>query len=589
MSDHLPVIELDNVTKTFDVYRSPRARVLATLGLPTSKNSRDEFVAVRNVSFSVRPGERVGLVGRNGAGKSTVLKMVAGLLRPTTGTMTVRGKVQALLELGTGFHPEFTGRQNVFASLAYQGVAGREARRAFDDVLDFSELDEFIDRPVKTYSAGMYARLAFATATAVRPEVLIVDEILGAGDAYFALKSSQRMLKLTSDGTTVLFVSHDISSVQLMCDRAIWIDRGTMLMDGLPHDVSRAYSASIRRQAEMRLRAENLRLLRGHIEALGDTDEAEPLIWRLIGEEGKAPQSAVKIHQIRASVGGLELDPLVIGGARDNDQSEQLHLLTAPSFMNWGPPKVDANGRTYREVGDFGGVYLHAPFALRRQQMVSSSIAVEVEHGPVPPASRLLLQQHTQDGYRTVGVIEPGPAGTVISAMLEESEVAAALIEEALFDEDARYGSDPRAITAVQFTGADQDPRYVFETGEALDVHIDWGFQERNLPTAPVFVVCIYGLDGRCAAQVWSSTLPSCPTQGSIRARLEPLRVGRGDYLVSVGIFDGLSDDDPSAGDPVCVLDRSFKIKVISAPGHRIERGMTLQDVSWGAPVSTDV
>jgi lipopolysaccharide transport system ATP-binding protein len=104
-----------------------------------------------------------------------------------------------------------------------------------------------------------------------------------------------------------------------------------------------------------------------------------------------------------------------------------------------------------------------------------------------------------------------------------------------------------------------------------------------------VFVVCIYGLDGRCAAQVWSSTLPSCPTQGSIRARLEPLRVGRGDYLVSVGIFDGLSDDDPSAGDPVCVLDRSFKIKVISAPGHRIERGMTLQDVSWGAPVSTDV
>jgi lipopolysaccharide transport system ATP-binding protein len=581
------VIELKDVTKTFDVYRTPRARVMATLGLPIRANARDEFVAVRNVSFEIQPGERVGLVGRNGAGKSTVLKMVAGLLRPTSGTMEVRGNVQALLELGTGFHPEFTGRQNVYASLAYQGVAGREARRAFDDVLDFSELDEFIDRPVKTYSAGMYARLAFATATAVRPEVLIVDEILGAGDAYFALKSSQRMLKLTSDGTTVLFVSHDISSVQMMCDRAIWIDRGSMLMDGPPHEVSRAYSASIRRQAEMRLRAENLNLLRGQVEALGSVADGEPLVWRLIGDEGKPPEAAVRILRILASVDGIDLDPLDVGGARDNDQSEQLHLLTAPEFMNWGPPKSDANGNTYRDVGDFGGVYIHAPFALRRRSVSNSTAKVTVEHGPVPPGGRLLLQQHTHDGYRTVAVIEPGPAGSVSSEQLREAEVATALVEEALFDEDARYGSDPRAITAVQFTGLDLEPRYVYEAGEPMEVHIDWSFQAGRTPTAPVFVVCVYGLDGRCVTQVWSRPLPACPTQGSIRARLEPVRFGRGDYLVSVGIFDGLSDDDPGADEPICVLDRSFKIKVIVPPGHRIERGMTLQDASWGEPVVT--
>lgn len=581
MFDMRPVIELKDVSKVFEMFRTPRARVRSLLGLPVRKRNREEFVAVSGVDFSVRPGERVGLVGRNGAGKSTILKMVAGLLRPTTGSVTVNGDVQALLELGTGFHPEFSGRQNVFASLAYQGVSGREARRAFQDVLDFTELEGFIDRPVKTYSAGMYARLAFATATAVRPEVLIVDEILGAGDAYFAQKSSQRMIDLTSYGTTVLFVSHDISSVQLMCDRAIWIDRGEVVMDGLPHEISKAYSASIRRQAEIRLKAENLRILRGQAEALGGRGEDKSTIWRLIAEGDGAPTGKVPIYQIDAAIDGVELDPLVVGGTRDNDQGERLHLLTAAEFMNWGPAKTDSRGRAYREFGDFGGVYLHAPFVVTNESGLERSTTVTVHHGPVPRGSRLLLQQHSEDGYQTLGAIEPGPEGSVSSESIAEEEVAEAIVEEALLDEDVRYGSQPSAITSVRFVGADGDSRFVFESSGLLRVEIDWRYTDKP-PRAAVFVVCLYGLDGRCAAQVWSDPFYSCPIAGSIQATFNPLRVGPNDYLVSVGVFDGLSDAHPDADDLVCVLDRAFRIKVVRPVEHRVDRGETLQDVAWG-------
>lgn len=572
------MIELKGVTKGFEVFSSPRARLLASLRLPIGGATRQEFVAVQDISFTVNPGERVGLVGRNGAGKSTLLKMVAGLLRPTAGELTVRGQVQALLELGTGFHPEFTGRENVYASLAYQGVAGTSADRAFDDVLDFSELDEFIERPVKTYSAGMYARLAFATATAVRPEVLIVDEILGAGDAYFAQKSSQRMATLTGEGTTLLFVSHDISAVQMMCDRAIWIDRGRVVADGPPHEVSRKYAASIRRQAEMRLKAENFKLLRAQVESFDGAEGSEPLVCRFIGADGAAP-SRLRIRSIGALTGdGVDLEPLVVGSARDNDVDEPIHLLTATGFMNWSEQLRDGRG-PYREIGDFGGVYAHAPFSLKRRHGTIAGhsvdeVTIEVVHDGTPQAE-ILVQQHTADGYRTIATIGPGSPPATRGRLVAESAVASALVEEALFDIDARYGSDPSAVRAVRFSGDDGVPRFVFDMGEAMNIEIDLDLSDEV--TTPVAVVAMYSMDGRCASQVWSPRMPGFAGGATITARFDPLRVGRGDYLVSVGVFDGLDDDEPAA-DPVCVLDRSFKVRIGYASGWRIERGAALQE-----------
>ena len=260
MFDSTIAIAVADVSRMFKRYRHPRYRVMEALGRPLRKGSYDEFWALRGISLELERGDSLGLIGQNGAGKSTLLNIVCGRLQPSSGSVTVRGNVQALMELGTGFHPEFSGRENILSSLAYQGVAGREARRLLDAIVDFSELAEFIDQPLKTYSSGMYARLAFSTATEIVPDILIIDEVLGAGDAYFTAKCVERMHRLTKQsGATVLFVSHDTVSVQKMCNRAIWLDRGQIRMTADTLTIAKAYHAWVLERDEERLRAETSR------------------------------------------------------------------------------------------------------------------------------------------------------------------------------------------------------------------------------------------------------------------------------------------------------------------------------------------
>src|SRR5207245_8841741 len=189
--------------------------------------------ALDGVSVEVRRGEKVAVIGRNGAGKSTFLKLVTKVIQPTAGSLEVRGDVHALLQIGTGFHPDFTGRQNVNAYLAQLGVTGADASRRCADAIAFAELEEYIDQPVKTYSTGMAVRLMFSASTAISPDLLVLDEILGVGDAYFAQKSYERMRDLCErNRTTLLLVTHDIYSAVKMCGRLVWSDRGRVLIDG---------------------------------------------------------------------------------------------------------------------------------------------------------------------------------------------------------------------------------------------------------------------------------------------------------------------------------------------------------------------
>jgi ABC-type polysaccharide/polyol phosphate transport system ATPase subunit len=240
------VIDIKDLSKVFRIFRNPRYRVLDVFGLPVPRSSYEQCWALRDVNLSVPSGQRLGIIGSNGAGKSTLLKILAGLVPPTRGAVSVRGRVQALMELGTGFHPEFTGRQNVFAALGYRGITGADARRCFEEIVEFSELREVIERPLSTYSSGMYARLAFSVATSVKPEVLIVDEILSAGDAYFSGKCLRRMQQLTSEGgATVLFVSHDLHAVQALCTRALWLEKGRVMQDGDPLTIVKAYYQAV--------------------------------------------------------------------------------------------------------------------------------------------------------------------------------------------------------------------------------------------------------------------------------------------------------------------------------------------------------
>ncbi len=252
-------IALRGAGKRYRLYSKPLYRLLDLFGAcPATPRYYSEHLAVKDVDLEIGRGEKVAIIGRNGAGKSTLLKLITGLVQPTSGSIQVNGQVSNLLQIGSGFHPDFTGRQNVYASLAHQGIVGKEAVRLFDEILAFAEIEEYVDQPMKTYSTGMCSRLMFASSIVIRPEILIVDEILGVGDAYFAHKSFERMRKICSqDGTTLLLVTHDIYSALNLCDRFIWIDRGEVKFDGDGKSAVALYESSVKEQEEQALRRKN--------------------------------------------------------------------------------------------------------------------------------------------------------------------------------------------------------------------------------------------------------------------------------------------------------------------------------------------
>lgn len=204
-------------------------------------NEDKHLWALRNVSFEVKRGEVVGIIGPNGSGKSTLLKILSRITIPTEGHARIRGRVGSLLEVGTGFHPELTGRENIYLSGSILGMQSSEIKRKFEDIVNFSEIEKFIDTPVKRYSSGMYIRLAFAVAAHLDPEILVVDEVLAVGDAAFQKKCLGKMGSVSKEGRTVLFVSHNMTAIRNLCKRTIWLDKGTILQDGSTYAVTEAY------------------------------------------------------------------------------------------------------------------------------------------------------------------------------------------------------------------------------------------------------------------------------------------------------------------------------------------------------------
>ena len=254
------LIEAKNLTKAYRIWNRPSSRLTvpfieAASGIfpkgsaPRGLLARSagskyrDFYALKDLSFSIKRGEATGIIGRNGSGKSTLLQLIAGTLTPTSGSVSVSGRVSALLELGSGFNPEFTGRENVFLNGAIYGFTRGEMAARMEEITAFADIGDFIDQPVKTYSSGMMMRLAFAVAVNVQPDVLIIDEALAVGDVFFSQKCFQRIREIVHRGATLIFVSHDMGAVQSLCDRALFLSQGAMIFDGAPEDcVSRYFN-----------------------------------------------------------------------------------------------------------------------------------------------------------------------------------------------------------------------------------------------------------------------------------------------------------------------------------------------------------
>ena len=245
------VLKVNNISKSFLDYSSEWKRVFSWFGF--NFKPKEEHSILKDISFSILSGEAIGIVGQNGAGKSTLLKIITRTLKPTKGSIEIEGRVSAILELGMGFHPDLTGRQNVYHSAGLMGFTKEQIDRVIEDIEDFAEIGEYFDQPVRTYSSGMQMRVAFGVATAYRPEILIIDEALSVGDAYFQHKSFDRIRKFQEEGTTLLLVSHDHNAIQSICNRAILIEKGSIIKDGNPEEVMDYYNALISQKENSKL------------------------------------------------------------------------------------------------------------------------------------------------------------------------------------------------------------------------------------------------------------------------------------------------------------------------------------------------
>ncbi len=274
----MSILEVRNVSKSFLDYSNEWKRILSWFGF--NFKPKEEHVILKNINFSISAGESIGIVGQNGAGKSTLLKIITQTLKPSNGKIIVNGRISAILELGMGFHPDLTGRENVYHSSGLMGFTRPQIDAVIDEIEDFAEIGDYFDQPVRTYSSGMGMRVAFGVATAYRPDILIIDEALSVGDAYFQHKSFDRIKKFQDDGTTLLLVSHDKNAIQAICNRAILLEDGFIIKDGNPEEVMDFYNAIIAQKENSKVEQKSSE--KGKVETISGTGEANIIDIKLL-------------------------------------------------------------------------------------------------------------------------------------------------------------------------------------------------------------------------------------------------------------------------------------------------------------------
>lgn len=518
------VIRARDLRKVYRLYRGPTYRFLDMFGLLGDRSGvYTEHAALDGVSLDIGRGEKVAFIGRNGAGKSTLLKLITRVIEPTSGLLEVQGHVHALLQIGTGFHPDFTGRENVYAYLAQLGITGTAARDKFDAIVEFAELEEYINQPVKTYSAGMAVRLMFSTATAITPELLVLDEVLGVGDAYFTQKSYERMRELADrDGTTLLLVTHDIYSAVKICDRLIWIDRGRVLMDGDGPLVMKAYEDSIRQQEEARLRARKQNRSR---ELAPDSSQ---VVVEIQSQENRPLPAPVFISRIDLVNGATRHQlPLDVNAF---DDTRLAHLQREGTA--WGD--VDhGHGREARMFLNYGSPFHKVAGMLSIPGGLDPQAVLEIDYRTTLPF-KAIVRVFEGARLRELGTLN-GTGGDWQSWAAAVRQPAATASAEGIAA--GVHGTGSIMVTDIQTVSEAGEEAHVFEHGRPFELRLRYRINQPDLCERAQILIAFHRDGVQDVCRVINRELlfdAGARAAGEIRLAMPRLPLGVGNYTVTV-------------------------------------------------------
>lgn len=564
------VIRAERLCKSYKLYQRPQQRLLDMLGLLRLERGVHYHHALSDLSFTVRRGEKVAVIGRNGAGKSTLLKLVSQVITPSAGVLEVRGNARALLSLGSGFHPEFSGRQNAQAYLASLGFAGKELEELVARAIDFAEIEDYADQPLKTYSTGMAMRIMFAAATVIKPDLFVVDEVLGVGDAYFQQKSFNHISEICAAGqTTLLLVTHDIYSAARLCDRMLWLDRGRLLIDGPPEVVLRAYQDSIREQEERRLRAKGLAARSGvgggvrrilvEVQSVGNRPPAAPLYIASLSllidgvQIATAPMTDLAFggdgtsYLLREGsnwgepewVDGRLARPLRAYGSPFHKVAAAFHLALEPRDLDRIGVRIIANsahpgafhvrvhGDGYEKI--LGGLALEAGrWSETLLRATSTSAGGDSSTGGSPPPA----QNDGPDKPHAVAQV----AGEMPPA------AGAAIVQDPGLNTDGRYGTGDVEVLALRVYDRHGTQRHIFGAGEPMRFVLEYRLRRPDLRERLTLVLAFKRDSVTDAARLHCDELEfdaSVCRAGAVRVDLPACPLGVGRYAVTVMVAKG--------------------------------------------------
>ena len=571
------VVRAENLTKAYTLYPSSWDRVREILGFRRRPGvDFPQHMAIDGVTLTIRAGEKVALIGRNGAGKSTLLKLITGLIELTSGRLEIRGEAHALLQIGGGFHPELTGRQNAYAYLANFGRSSEAADRAVDDIIDFSELEEYIDQPLKTYSTGMQMRLIFAASTTVAPTLFVVDEVLGVGDGYFQHKSFGRIRELCEkNGTTLLLVSHDIYSAAKLCERMIWIDRGRINFDGDPKTALNLYESAIKEQEEQRLRKKAV--LVGAAQ-LRDASDRRVILIELLPADGRFA-GQVDVLDARLLSGPNELARLRMGQpefARPvGTLTAQLEIVGEGS--SWQHIRGDGAGASRMALADHGSVFQKG---LMRAVVSAGAEDLRLELQLASPSRQTLIGLIYDDDLRPrrAGEIDLA-AGAVQSLSLPlERENLPEHVTDRVTGEEVRHGSGGIRIMSIDIVDRTGRSTRQLQQGEHYRIEFGYRLVVRQIADNLEMIIAISrdGVLDCMRAFNRELNLPNERPCGIIQYEINDLPLANGSFVLSAlvakrGYYEAQIGRPYSLNENVYdVVSRALEFVVVeSCPAYR--------------------